>query len=480
MRRLHWITLRLWPGPFLGWLATLMFLFLMQFLMKYLPDLVGKGLPFSVIVELVSYNLAYMVVLAVPMSALLATLMTYGHLSESNTYLAIKSAGISLGQLTWPTAIVGVFLTLGMFYFNNHLLPEANFRAKMLWQDIHQKEPGFQLQPGVFYEGIDDYSILVRSRNPTTDSLYDVTIYNYAETGRGQTVIKAERGHLAMRGDGTALSLELHDGEIHRLIPSAYNYSDADDTRYEQVTFARHKLILELSDVLFERSRPEEDSRSDRTTPTIVMLQIVDSLQAQVDAARDELRAHSDSLLMDARRNHPRQNASGVQSRISRAEPDSAAFAALPAIQRKNMIYDAALERARLVRSEISSYQQTFSWEAQRADQYRVEIHKKFSIALACLLFMIIGAPLGLSIRRGGLGAIGALALGIFLFYWITLVQGEKLADRDLLEPWFGMWIANMVMALVGASLYLYVAKDLRAVPTPWRRMHRWAREVLR
>ena len=492
MRRLHWITLRSWPGPFLGWLGTLMFLFLMQFLMKYLPDIVGKGLPFGVIVELISYNLAYMVVLAVPMAALLATLMTYGRLSESNAYLAIKSAGISLGQLIWPTAVLGILLTAGMAYFNNHLLPEANFRAKMLWQDIHEKEPGFQLQPGVFYEGIDDYSILVRARDPETDSLYDITIYSYAERGRGQTTIKAERGHLTTQAGGTALELVLNAGQIHRLMPAAYSYSTGAEARYEQISFERHRLVLELSDVLFERSDPRESSRSDRTTPTVVMLQIVDSLQAHVDSARVGLRSLSGALWEDAHLGEEASAASGATSEEQVAHVSGTAAAAEQVAQvadaaaiatartgaadsiataRRNETYETALERARRMRAEISDYKQTLTWEAQRADQYRVEIHKKFSIAFACLLFMIIGAPLGLSIRRGGLGAIAALAMGIFLFYWITLVQGEKLADRDLLEPWVGMWIANLVMALVGIGLYLYVAKDLRATPTPWRRL---------
>ncbi len=486
MRRLHWVIFRLWPGPFLGWLATLMFLFLMQFLMKYLPDIVGKGLPFGVIVELISYNLAYMVVLAVPMAALLATLMTYGHLAESNAYLAVKSAGISLGQLIWPTAVLGLCLTFGMTYFNNHLLPEANFRAKSLWQDIHEKEPGFQLQPGVFYEGIDDYSMLVRSRNPATDSLYGVTIYSYAEAGRGQTVIKARRGRLSTLAGGTTLSLVLEEGEIHRL--AAERYGLEDNSRYERISFDRHRLTLELSDVLFERSDPQDTYRSDRTTPTLVMMQIVDSLQAQVDSTRIALRQMSDSLLLDARAaGDSVMQTAGFISDDDRGSADRHRKPPSPLAGEgwgeggtQNDLFDAALARARSIRTEISDYNQSLAWESQRADQYRVEIHKKFSIAVACLLFMLIGAPLGLSIRRGGLGAIGALALGIVLFYWITLVQGEKLADRNLLEPWIGMWIANAVMALVGIGLLAYVARDLRAMPTPWHKMHRWAREVLR
>ena len=193
--------LRALPGPFFGWLGTLMFLLLMQFLIKYLPDIAGKGLPLGVIVELVAYNLAYMLVLAVPMSVLLATLMVFGRLAESNAYAVMKNAGISLGQLVWPVLVVGLLLVVVMLHFNNNMLPEANFRARNLWRDIRSKKPGFELKPGVFYEGIADYSILVRALPPASNELIDVTIYDYTEGNRQQTRDVEHQESADRRGD---------------------------------------------------------------------------------------------------------------------------------------------------------------------------------------------------------------------------------------------------------------------------------------
>ncbi|MEX0600011.1 MAG: LptF/LptG family permease, partial [Rhodothermales bacterium] len=130
-----------------------------------------------------------------------------------------------------------------------------------------------------------------------------------------------------------------------------------------------------------------------------------------------------------------------------------------------------ALSRARSTRTLVDETRRNIEWESQRADRFRVEIHKKYSIAIACIIFVLIGAPLGLSVRRGGLGAVGALSTGIFLFYWVTLVQGEKLADRGLLTPWVGMWAANIVMVTLGLWLMLYVSKDLRATPPLRKRL---------
>jgi lipopolysaccharide export system permease protein len=475
VKLLHRMTLRALPGPFLGWLGTLMFLLLMQFLIKYLPDIAGKGLPLGVIVELVLYNLAYMLVLAVPMSALLATLMAFGQLAESNAYAVIKNSGVSVLQLIWPALLVGLVLAGGMTYFNNYLLPEANFRAKNLWRDVRSKKPGFELREGVFYEGVEDYSILVRELPPESNELIDVTIYDYTEGGRRQSVLKAERGRLTTTGDGSALDLVLERGEVHRLIPES---SPEVDERYERLAFDRYRLRLDLSEFAFERSDLREGYRSDRTTPTSDMVAFVDSLEASVQQTTRQIQDLTMTLLADS--TWRATSASEAALPTPPPAPDTTAatrwvLAGLAApVQRS--LYGEALQEARHVRNRIDDAGRTIQWEAQRADRYRVEIHKKYSIALACLIFVLIGAPLGLSIRRGGLGVIGGVALGIFMFYWVTLVQGEKLADRGFLPPWIGMWIANLVMLLVGLWLVFYVALDLRSTPPLRKRFLLWLR----
>ena len=474
--------LRRLPGPFLGWLGTLMFLFLMQFLMKYLPDIVGKGLPLGVILELIAYNLAYMVVLAVPMSALLSALMTFGQLADSNSYLVIKSAGISLVELIWPVALAGSLLAGGMMYFNNVVLPEANFRAKNLWHDIRSKKPGFELQPGIFYDGLGQYSILVKERPPGSNTLRDVTIYDYTEGSRRQVVIKAKRGRIDPQPNSAAIDLILQDGEMHRILPASLQ--DDRQERYERLTFDRYRMRLDLSDFAFERSNPRESYRSDRTTPTVDMIRFVDSLDARIAAQkermhrlipsvndRDTAATLEENTLLSA-------PASSPEDTTQPSSSDRIVLTALHQDQRRE-VYATALRRARSTRSKIDDLGRTVSWEAQRADRYRVEVHKKISIALACLIFMIVGAPLGLSIRRGGLGTIGALAMGIFLFYWITLVQGEKLADREMLAPWIGMWTANLLLSLVGVWLFLYVWLDLRATPPLRRRLWHWLKSKI-
>ncbi len=497
MKNVHRIILRALPGPFFGWLSVLMFLLLMQFLMRYLEDIAGRGLPFMVIVELISYNLAYMLVLAVPMSVLLATLMVFGKFAESNAYTVIKACGISLTQLLWPLVIVGIFVASVMTYFNHVILPEANFRARVLWQDIRTQKPGFDLQPGVFYTGLRNYAILVQDRDPETGQVRDVTIYDYTEGSRNQGIIKARTGDLTPQAGGAEIVFELHEGEVHRR-PSARQ--PGLDERYERLQFERYRMVFDISDFGFERSEPEDRLRSERTMPTDDMVLYVDSLERSVDQAYQHLMRHGKSLGVPGMRDSlliPRQemeqrlpspesveaaNALGGReppartaaiSSVAASIAKQGALAGLEA-ETKGIVYTNAIEAARTQASMVDDTRRTTAWDTQRAARYSVEIHKKYSIAVACLIFFFIGAPLGLSIGRGGLGMVGAVAFGIFLFYWVTLVQGEKLANNMIIAPWFGMWVANIVMIAIGLWLLMYVTLDLRATPPLRTRFLAW------
>ena len=442
MKHLHRTALRRLPGPFFGWLGLLLFLLLMQFLIKHLPDLAGRDLPLSLVAELIAYNLAYMLVLAVPMSTLLASLIAYGSLAESRAYLVAKASGITAFSFIWPALVAGSVVTLGMVCFNNVLLPESNFRARNTWEDIHTKRPGFDLQPGVFYDGLQGYAILVKHR--TGNVLRDILIYDHTR-GRGtSTTIKAQSGTLESRGASAVLNLR--SGEIHRFVPTTAK--DLHE-RYERMQFERLLLTLDLSEFAFERSSPTDGYRSDRSTRTSVMVRVVDSLRARLDSTQADIRA-SAPLVMRA-------------PTTGKGMPDSpmrvSAFAG---------------EAARMAADNANALMRTADRQRRWMNRYAVEIHKKYSIATACLIFMLLGAPLGLSIRRGGLGASAIIALGVFLLYWTTLVQGEKLADRGFLSPWIGMWIANVIVGLGALGLFLYVSLDLRTTLRLRTRFTQW------
>ncbi len=452
--------LRMLPGPMLAWIGVLMFLLVMQFLIKYLPQLVGKGLPVAAIGELIVYNLAYMLVLAVPMAALIATLMAFGKLAETNAYAVIKGAGVSFPQLVWPVYVVGLLLTASMWYFNTEIHPEANFRARNLWQDIRLAKPGFDLQAGEFYDGIENYKIFVGDipdDNPNV--LNDITIYDYSEGSRFRTDIRASSGMLEPITRGGNLSLVLFEGEIHRRRSPGSLETD----RYEMLSFKRHLLRISMDDLDFKRSDPAEGRRTDRTMKSDEMIALVDSLERSAEDQRTQLR----SIMASLGTGSVTRNEMGtvirddVRTSIPAVPGASAQNGGMVAVG----LDDVAAKTMRSVRVQVSNAQRSILWAHSKADRYRVEIHKKYSLAVACLIFMMMGAPLGLFIRRGGLGTAAALAVGIFLFHWVSLANGEKLADRGYLEPWIGMWIADIITGLIAIYITFFVWRDLYSIP---------------
>jgi lipopolysaccharide export system permease protein len=502
MKRLHRMLLASLPGPFIAAFGTLLFLLLMQFLINYLPELVGRGLPASVIAELITYSLAYMVVLAVPMAVLVSTLLVFARMAESHAYAVAKSAGISLLGLAWPVLLLSVMVAGGMTVFNSDVLPEANFRMKGLWQDIREKKPGFELEPGVFYDGIKGYAIRVADAPAESNALDEVLIFDRSEAGQ-QATITAERGEIAAMPGGSALRMTLRDGEIHRV--SSVRDQGERSERYERIQFDRHNLRLDLSDLDWERSGTERTSRSDRTMRTSQMIQLVDSLDAQAQSRVATLRERLGALghldtedttdhAADDSAAPPAAAAGLAVLRKAFGDESDATNAAVPLKRTdstasadpepasttaaadtfhagrgvlaelsptdRQTVYNLAAQRMRTTKSDLDAAQNALRWERQRADRYRVEIYKKYSMAVACVVFALIGIPLGLSVRRGGLGVIGVLAVGIFLFYWITLVQGEKLADRGLLEPWVGMWAANVLIGSLGLYFLVRETRD--------------------
>lgn len=467
------------PGPFLAALGTLIFLLVLQFLMVYMKQLVGRGLPVAAIMELIAYNLAYMVSLAVPMSALLATLVVFGRLAESQAYAVAKSSGISLIRLAWPMLIVGVGLVGIMIYFNGVMLPEANHRMRSLWSDIRSAKPGFELQPGIFYDGLQGYTIRVREAPAESNHLEGILLFDHS--GSGLTTIVAVEGELEAHSPFD-IGMTLRNGEIHRIAGVRDRRGRVE--RYERIAFAEHRLSFDASDLTFERTGNTSASRTGRTMRSSQLIAAYDSVMIDVERRYREglLRiqgtlthipeasvslfepgSYPDTLLN--LRSFVSMGASGDVDASTdyedipereplverRTDPSSPLLLALEEPQRGDVL-NRAIDQARNNRTDISATSATAGWEIMRANRYIVEFYKKHVMALACFVFVLVGIPLGLMVRRRGYGVAIAVSVGIFLFYWFTLVQGEKFADRNLIAPAIAMWAPSIfggIMALL-------------------------------
>lgn len=434
-------------GPFLFALFTLLFIFLLQFLMRFIDELLGKGLGAWVIGELIALNLAWMVVLAVPMAVLVAALMAFGGLAASNEITAMRASGVSLYRMMAPVVIASIFLAFLLVEFNNDVLPDANHRAKTLMIDIRRKKPTLTLAPGLFSRDIAGYSILVRRTFEESNDLEGVTIYDYSDPSR-HVVITAERGVVSFTPDYRKLIMDLSNGEIHEL-------SFTEQQLYRRIRYGKHRIIMGAEGFEFERSGEGTFSRGDRELSAGFMQAYVDSLSREnglVTGTRGAAIEKHFNLYIEGK---------------------------LPTITTtRNQAIVSAMNRSRYFATLLGTDLARVQYNEERMYEYLVEIHKKYALPAACLVFVLIGAPLGVMARRGGFGVAATLSLGFFVLYWACLIGGEKLADRGMVSPFWGMWFANVALGVLGSYLTLRIGKESlvirwsalrRFVPRSWR-----------
>lgn len=439
--------------------------------MLYIDNIIGKGLSWLIIIELILTNLAYMVVMAVPMSVLVSSLMAYGGFAESNEFTVLKSAGINPVHALSPMLLIGVLLFGTLFWFSDSILPEANYKAKSLFLDIRMKKPGFDLKENVFYDGIDGFTFLVKEIPAGSDSLYEVTLFQDKRKGRDQAIIKAHRGILQSESDGATITLNLFDGQIIRFIQN-----DKNDELLEKLIFEQYRISFDVSDLAFSRSNPNTRSRNDRTMNMEMLKGVVDSLQAGINtettrygqrnplfvfSVDDESKflSNKDSLTLP----NYLFNVDKITKRKTVEPPVKSQYIALNSLS--NQYIQARIVRmaTRSLRTIVINYDgliTNIKWKEERQAKYMVEWHKKMSIPFGCIIFIMIGAPLGLLTKKGNLGIAAVISAIIFTFYWISLVQGEKLADRLFISPFIGMWASNIFLFLLGILLTVKIIKD--------------------
>ena len=432
--KLYFHILRAHVGPFVFSFVTLMFIFVLQFLMKAVDQLVGKGLSPWVIAELIALSLSWMVVLAVPMSVLVASLMVFGKLSSQNEITAMKASGMSLYKMMLPVVLCSVILTYFLIQFNNKVLPEANHRFKALMIDIRRKKPTLSITRGVFSQDLQGYSILARKTYEYSNDLEGVTIYDYTDATTN-VVITAEQGKVSFTPDYRKLIMDLQNGEIHQL-------GTTDMESYRRMRFVRHRIVMDAVGFDFERSDENAFSRGDRELSAQEMQAYVDSLEHVNETARQQ------TFHLSQDQGTPRLPHFPFMTPPQATDP----------IRQQALIL--AMNDARAIVNMVENQLLIISYNQNQINQFLVEINKKYSIPFACIVFVFIGAPLGVIARKGTFGVAASLSLGFFVLYWASLIGGEKLGDRALLAPWVGMWSANIILSIVGLYLTLKMGRD--------------------
>ena len=469
-------------GPFLFSLLSILFLLLMQFLILHIDKLIGKGLDTRVIIELIALQLSYMLVLSVPMSILIASLMAFGRFAELSEFTAIKAAGVKPIQLMKPVLLIALIIGSFLAWFSNEVLPDANFKARSLFLDIRMKKPGFDLTANAFYDGIEGYTFLARDISAKSDTLVDVTIFQESTTDRDQAIINAEYGLLTGNEHLFSLTLDLYNGTVYRYLKN----EDGNQNRIEESQFFQHRIRFDLSDMSFSRTNPDIRRRDDRTMTAQAMNVYIDSLDIEINRLIGTLIPYHQSVNMilngydDIRPNPTIHVFTEIQTdearfgnHPQRFDPDSSltgiAYGRTAYLESQSNLVSLAMSNLEAYRNQLDHTLVNVQWRYERIAQFEVEIIKKIAIPFGCVIFVLIGAPLGMVTQRGNLGYNAVLSTVLFTYYWITIIQGEKWADRLLISPMIGMWFGNITIGLLGLVL-LYKISTERRFSDLWRR----------
>ena len=415
------------------------FILFVNFLLRAIDKFLGKGLDLIIILEYLFLNLAWILALSVPMAVLLATLMTFGRLSEDNEINAMRASGIGFLNIMRAPVLFGIIITLLLIYFNNFILPEMNFKARLLSGDIYRKRPDMNIEPGIFLDNLPDYSMIVSGKSKK-GIMSDVRIFSKGNK-EAQTSIRASTGNLSTLED--AFLLTLYNGEIHEL-------GQKDYTNYRRIIFDKHVINIPAKDLLLNRR--DSTNRSDREMTVPMMLKKINSYEKRLNIVSNRLsgnfyRTIGDSILPSS----IEQGEQFIENNLYKIRKDTT-LTKVQIIKKEKRLKN--LERQ--INNEfnlIKSYKKS-------KNKYEVEIHKKFSIPVACILFVLLGAPLGVMSKKGGFAVSTSLSFGFFLIYYVLLIGGEEMADRNILSPPVGMWTPNLIILLIAFYLLVHIIRE--------------------
>lgn len=450
MKKLTLLLLRSFAGPLVLTFLIALFVLLMQFLWKYIDDLVGKGLDWYIVVKLMVYVSVTLVPLALPLAILLSSIMTFGNLAEHFELTACKAAGISLQRVMRPLVITAILICCSAFFFSNYVLPVANLKMNALLYDVRQQKPALLIKEGIFYNGIDGYSIRVARKDDDGQTLRNIMIYDHSENRGNLKMIIAERGKMAMSEDERFLILTLYKG-------SSYEEQESERGRAAhplmRTEYEEERIRFDLSSFKLTRTNEQLFKDNYQMLNLDQLSTAADSLDKKIKLRKKELFERlTASLMIDTN-----LSAYSLPVKQDFKEPE---LLINFAESRRSMISSTALYNARNVKSMTDDALQDIDIKSRNLAKHNIEWNRKFTLSFACLILFFIGAPLGAIIRKGGLGLPVVVSILFFVTYHVISISGEKFAREGVIPPYKGMWISSIILLPVGIFLTYKATTD--------------------
>ncbi len=470
IKRLYTFMLQTFLPLFIMTFGICLFIVLMQFLWRYIDDMVGKGLDLLVLGEMFLYAALSLVPMALPLAILLASLMTFGNLGERLELLAMKSAGISLIHIMRPLIILILFVSVGAFFFQNNVMPVVQVKLWSLIYSMRQKSPELEIPEGVFYKDIPGYNLYVRDKTDKTGLLKDMMIYDYSEGFNNARVLVADSGRMKTSADKLFLVLTMYSGEsFENVNPQNRNTQSKEAVPYRRESFSSKEVLIEF-DANFART-DETFFQNQYIGKNLNDLQTsIDSMGVRLDSIK-EVNATSFYASSYKKTFPGTSSRGGTQSSIKTGNANEKTqqetivmnFDSLYKAQKpadKASLLTRSKSSIEYLKSDNLFKAATIGDEAQKLRRHKTEWHNKFTVSFACIVFFFIGAPLGAIIRKGGLGTPVVISVILFIFYYVINNIGFKMARDGVWPAWQGMWLSSAVLAPLGVFLTYKAVND--------------------
>ncbi len=455
MKKLDQFVLKSFLGPFTMTFLIVLFVLLMQFLWLYIDELVGKGLGLGIILEFLGWGSATLFPLALPLATLLASIMTMGSFGENNELLAMKAAGIPLLRILAPLMILSGLISVAAFFASNNLIPVAYEKIYTLRDDIGKTREEIKIPTGIFYDGIDGYTLRVVERDEN-NMMHNVMVYDHSKNSGNNILTVADSGMINMSSDKSSLTFTLFNGTNYE---ETNTRTKRDTTLQLQIVeFSRQDIVIPLNNYAFKKSDGSKYSN-----------EVMTKGLAQLRVDRDSLEIKKEKSLtgLAGRASHSEHLSHMDQIRTMREDSlkykgymDLDSLFAWKSKEQELEAYRAAAEKADNIFTQVQYFPTELNQTAYPLRRTIQESFRKFTLSIACLIFFFIGAPLGAIIRKGGLGTPVIVSMLFFVIYWVVDISGKKLANDGAITPFLGAFISTFVLMPMGAFLTWKSTKD--------------------
>ncbi len=462
MKKVDSFVLKSFIGPLILTFFIVLIILILQFLWMYDDELAGKGLEFKILAELLFQFALTFVPTAFPLAILLASLMTFGNMGEFSELSALKSSGIPLQRIMRPVIVLVAFICLVSFLFSNNVQPYSNKKARMLLYDIRRKRPEMNIQAGTFNNDIDGFSIKITSRDPATNKLEKLIIYDHRDKLGNTSVTLADSGYMKVTPDESGMIMTLYNG---------YSYNEIEEKNVTQTYrkypfrkdfFKEQTIVISLSGFDFERSTMDLFKASSVSKNITELKYFTDSIKKFNAERRDEYFKEYITGRLYTERNSYQPPVPRSDTNTFRVKPvfnTWVLYDSLSLFDKKEVI-SKAIENAKYGTNFLSQKKEYMHNEVKLLRQFQVELNKKLTMSFACIVFFLIGAPLGAIIRKGGLGTPAVISVLFFVVYYVISISAEKMVKEDIISTFAGMWASSYILLPIGIFLTYKATTD--------------------